>query len=758
MKKIFATFLLLLFIKPICSFGQSQDYVNQTKYWFFRNRLINEFMKVGPDQGESLPLNRISTTDRAGNSGDGTVTPAGFYIGVLASELYILKQTGQDTYQTRLELYYALNAIKRLDETAETYNFCDTDPGYPRAKNCIGTGKDWNGFLLRDDINCDPSSPISKYFQTKMSNNKFALTTQFGPNISITSCGGDPAQVTKNDISHDQLNNLFIGLRLVQKLLDGSETFTPPTPGAVPVNLKDFAITIGTKIFTWMAYNPLNTVDPTDFINNNCNYLERFIAVCSKKVANISVCSWIPSTINYVVCGKISPFVDKQGRIPWLIMNPVTKQPACMSILGAAYPIGESAGYAATGGLLTGLSSSSFPVSKDAQNMWQLLSGYLGLSSLSDNYKILGQAAIGNSWEVFCPCYQDYCVKKVFGKCVYTIQIPVFGSNCCSGNTKNIIDLQAWNSRYQYFALLYNVLWGTNGYTINDYDTFFQNAINSAPCVGPYFNGAPFASTYQWASDYMLNSADEGTNTKWSNGDPANLGEYNGLDYMLMYNLNNIYHKNYAYYTNYADNLKITNRAIDNTKEYYNARSYLDDLNQYQNGFIDVQNLTVKNTSSVDMRAGQKITISAPFIVQAGSTFKGRIYQPPINSDWEMTICSHMDANGEPALDGHRLAADPNIYNYSVDSSNTKSSLGNNFPNPFNNTTIIPYFVSEPGSVQMNVIDSYGRLIQELVNKNDHAIGHFTIEFNSNNLANGVYFYLLKTKDYSDIKRMIIIN
>jgi hypothetical protein len=86
--------------------------------------------------------------------------------------------------------------------------------------------------------------------------------------------------------------------------------------------------------------------------------------------------------------------------------------------------------------------------------------------------------------------------------------------------------------------------------------------------------------------------------------------------------------------------------------------------------------------------------------------------------------------NGQPAPDGHRLAADPNIYNYSIDSTYSKSSLGNNFPNPFNNTTIIPYFVSEVGSVKLDVIDSYGRLIQELVNKDDHAIGHFTIEFN----------------------------
>jgi hypothetical protein len=103
------------------------------------------------------------------------------------------------------------------------------------------------------------------------------------------------------------------------------------------------------------------------------------------------------------------------------------------------------------------------------------------------------------------------------------------------------------------------------------------------------------------------------------------------------------------------------------------------------------------------------------------------------------------------------MSADPNVYNYSIDSSNMKSALGNNFLNPFNYTTIIPYFVSEAGSVQLNVIDSYGKLIQELVNKNDHAVGHFTIEFNSENLPNGVYFYS-KTKDQSDIKRMVIIN
>jgi hypothetical protein len=753
MKKIFITFLLLLVIKPICSFGQSQDYVNQTKYWFFRNRLINEFMKVGPGQGESLPLMRINRSEEMGDSRDGLVRPAGIYIGVLATELYILKKAGQDTYQTRLELYYALNAIKRLDETAESYNFCDTefnDPVFSPPANCIGTGNDWNGFLIRDDIDCSPSSNMTKYFRTKMSDSKFKLITQFGSNLVVPPTTPeclDARHTTNNDISHDQLNNLFIGLRIVQTFLDGTETFTPP--GGLPdVNLRDFSKTIATKIFDWMVFSD-GTLNQTN--SDNCDYLVRSYGTLGS--------TFDPTDL----CGKNSPFVfgnNKKRWIPWLIMNPVTKQPAGVSNNGAGYPFQFSEGYARTGQLLTGNPYDIY-VNSDAKTIWYGLPAF-NFYTNSENYKIMGQATLSNSWNTPCygiilPCFE---VKHFLG---IPIPIPISGSDCgCLGlrlDAKRIIDQNATLCHYEFFALLYNVLYSTNGYYGTDYDPFFQSVLNSAPCIGPHYSdGDKFPSDYQWASVSMLWEASKGDASVWWQGNSNNAGEYNALDYMLMYNLQNIYHRNYSYYTNYADNLKINNRVIDNTKEYYNARSYHElDFSQYYNGFIDVQNSTIQNGSSVDIRAGQKITFKPPFKVQAGSALKGYIYQPPTgNWDWEMTICSHFDATGQP--DGHRLAADPNVYNYLTDSTFSNSFLGNNFPNPFNNTTIIPYFVSEGGSVQLNVIDSYGRLIQELVNKNDHTIGHFTIEFNSNNLANGVYFYSLKTKDRNDIKRMVIIN
>ena len=47
-----------------CQWGYAQStdsklYNAQSKYWFYRNRLINEFMKVGPGQGESLTADKV---------------------------------------------------------------------------------------------------------------------------------------------------------------------------------------------------------------------------------------------------------------------------------------------------------------------------------------------------------------------------------------------------------------------------------------------------------------------------------------------------------------------------------------------------------------------------------------------------------------------------------------------------------------------------------------------------------------------------
>jgi hypothetical protein len=65
----------------------------------------------------------------------------GWYIAVLATEYKLLNVQGLDTYQTRKELYYALEAFNRLDLNAESY-FNLADPNNNNPNQAINPSSD----------------------------------------------------------------------------------------------------------------------------------------------------------------------------------------------------------------------------------------------------------------------------------------------------------------------------------------------------------------------------------------------------------------------------------------------------------------------------------------------------------------------------------------------------------------------------------------------------------------------------------------
>jgi hypothetical protein len=69
--------------------------------------------------------------------------------------------------------------------------------------------------------------------------------------------------------------------------------------------------------------------------------------------------------------------------------------------------------------------------------------------------------------------------------------------------------------------------------------------------------------------------------------------------------------------------------------------------------------------------------------------------------------------------------------------------LHQNFPNPFNPTTRIPYSVSRGGHVELTVYDITGRAILTLVDRNEQPGLHIA-EFDASHLASGVYLYRLE--------------
>lgn len=83
--------------------------------------------------------------------------------------------------------------------------------------------------------------------------------------------------------------------------------------------------------------------------------------------------------------------------------------------------------------------------------------------------------------------------------------------------------------------------------------------------------------------------------------------------------------------------------------------------------------------------------------------------------------------------------------------------LSQNFPNPFNPTTIISYSLPGKGLVSLTVYDILGNEVAELVNEVKEK-GLYYAEFTGNNLASGIYIYTLKVNDFIESKRMILVK
>lgn len=131
-------------------------YRNYEKYWWYRYRLVNDFMKIGPNPGESIPA---YLRHRGYNTGDpvvvghltwGDATQAlGHYIAITATEHKILEDNSWPTERAAMENYFSQNAFERLDEHAEAY--CrDIHATYPNNGN--PQSSDLNGFFIRDDV------------------------------------------------------------------------------------------------------------------------------------------------------------------------------------------------------------------------------------------------------------------------------------------------------------------------------------------------------------------------------------------------------------------------------------------------------------------------------------------------------------------------------------------------------------------------------------------------------------------------------
>jgi hypothetical protein len=191
---------LLIFSFIVCAFNtyaqtRASDSILHVKYWNYRQNFLKYFTIVGPTQGMSLPgskinkwanpmycdyfritINSVTKKKRRlplppetelpqylyyADYGDATAHYAE-YLGVLATEYWLLKHYNTDTMGLKAvknEIYFALNAIDRLDYYSEGY-----------FKQDFSQGK-LNGFIHRDDLPNRHLEDLYKYDRHAPRNN-----------------------------------------------------------------------------------------------------------------------------------------------------------------------------------------------------------------------------------------------------------------------------------------------------------------------------------------------------------------------------------------------------------------------------------------------------------------------------------------------------------------------------------------------------------------------------------------------------------
>jgi N-formylglutamate amidohydrolase len=91
-----------------------------------------------------------------------------------------------------------------------------------------------------------------------------------------------------------------------------------------------------------------------------------------------------------------------------------------------------------------------------------------------------------------------------------------------------------------------------------------------------------------------------------------------------------------------------------------------------------------------------------------------------------------------------------------------KLYLSQNFPNPFNPSTILEYEIPETSEVELNVYDMQGRLVNSLV-ENSRTVGRYKAHWNGTDdegrqVSTGMYFARLQAGGYSSVVKMVYLR
>lgn len=149
------------------------------------------------------------------------------------------------------------------------------------------------------------------------------------------------------------------------------------------------------------------------------------------------------------------------------------------------------------------------------------------------------------------------------------------------------------------------------------------------------------------------------------------------------------------------------------------------------------------------------------------------VYGEPVETTSSTQIELEADANAKyyvvTATDYAENESDPSIELVATSLATlngaavpTEYALSQNFPNPFNPTTMIQYQLPEAGKVSLRIINSLGQEVRTLVDA-DMDAGYHTISWDGrdtagNMVSNGIYMYQIKSGSFVATKKMVFMK
>jgi hypothetical protein len=183
--------------------------------------------------------------------------------------------------------------------------------------------------------------------------------------------------------------------------------------------------------------------------------------------------------------------------------------------------------------------------------------------------------------------------------------------------------------------------------------------------------------------------------------------------------------------------------------------------------FQIAQNLTVASGANVVLSGGALASnvfwqVAGQATLGTTAAMKGNILcQTTIAMSTGATLNGRALAQTAVTLDGNAVTTGAAVTAVENGAAAQEFALHQNFPNPFNPSTVIQYSIEKPARVSLKVYNLLGNEVASLVDSPQEA-GSYAVTFDSNkgtlSLASGVYFYRLEAGSFVSTKKLVIIK